>query len=140
GAPKRIPLRWDTLSQATRDAGSAYAGTSDKAAPQLMLHPIGNIAGVSYLLPIFAFRQSVVLMEKFDPAAWVDIVRTYRPARSSLPAAGVRMVLDSDAEPADLSSLKVIVVGGGKLDPELQVAFERRFGIPVLTAFGATEF
>lgn len=140
GAPKRIPLGWKTLSSAAHDARTAYAGTGDRAAPQIMLHPIGNIAGVSYLLPIFAYAQQVVLMEKFDAAAWIHVVREYRPTRASLPPAGVRMVLDSDARPDALSSLGVVVVGGGKLDTALQVAFEERFGIPVLTAFGATEF
>ena len=140
GAPKRIPLGWQTLSSASYDARTAYAGTGNRAAPQIMLHPIGNIAGVSYLLPIFAYGQQVVLLEKFDAQSWIGVVRDYRPTRASLPAAGVRMVLDSDATPENLSSLGVVVVGGGKLDTDLQIAFEERFGVPVLTAFGATEF
>ena len=140
GAPKRVPLAWSTLSSATSDAKAAYAGTAESDAPQIMLHPLGNIAGVSYLLPIFAFGQRVVLMEKFEANAWIDVIRTFRPVRAALPAAGVRMILDSPAKQEDLASLSVLAVGGGKLDVDVQIAFEERFGIPVLTAFGATEF
>jgi acyl-coenzyme A synthetase/AMP-(fatty) acid ligase len=139
GAPKRVPLRWETVSAATADSRSAYAGSSD-GAPQIMLHPIGNIAGISYLLPVFAFGRKVVLLEKFDPDAWVDVIREFRPSRSSLPAAGVRMLLERDIAPDALSSLSMIVVGGSKIDEETRSAFEDRFGIPVLTAYGATEF
>lgn len=140
GAPKRVPLAWSTLSSAALDAKDAYAGTAARHAPQIMLHPIGNIAGVSYLLPIFAYAQPVVLMEKFAAEAWIDVVRSYAPSRASLPPAGVRMLLDSVATREDLKSLGLVVVGGGKLDVDQQLAFEARFGIPVLTAFGATEF
>lgn len=140
GTPKRIPLSWSTLSSATDDAGSAYAGTVGSQAPQIMLHPLGNIAGVSYILPILAFRQRVVLMEKFDLAEWVKVVKTYRPKRAALPPAGIGMVLGAEVTTEDLSSLAVIGVGGGKLDPQLQEEFEQRFSIPLLPAFGATEF
>lgn len=140
GAPKRIPLRWSTLSSATQDAGNAYVGTTGSPAPQIMLHPLGNIAGVAYILPVLAFRQRVVLLEKFNIDAWVEVVRTYRPTRAALPPAAIQMVLDAGVEPEQLSSLAVIGVGGGRLDPLLQEAFEQRFGIPLLPAFGATEF
>jgi long-chain acyl-CoA synthetase len=140
GPPKRVPLSWATLSSATADARTSYAGSGTASAPQIMIHPIGNIAGVSYLLPIFAFGQRVVLMEKFDVREWIEIVRTHRPVRASLPAAGVRMVLDANPPREALASLSIIAVGGGKLDDDLQRAFEVRFGIPVLPAFGATEF
>jgi long-chain acyl-CoA synthetase len=50
------------------------------------------------------------------------------------------MVFDADPPKDALASLSLIAVGGGKLDADLQRAFETRFGIPVLPAFGATEF
>ena len=139
GLPKKISLSWQTLSSAAADARHAYAGTGEPA-PQIMLHPLANIAGVSYLLPIFATRQQVVLMEKFATPEWVRIVSTYKPKRASLPPAAVRMVLQSEASKEDLQSLAVLAVGGGKLDLDTQLEFERRFGIPVLAAYGATEF
>src|SRR5690606_20277245 len=60
--------------------------------------------------------------------------------RGAVPPAGFRMLLDSDV-PADwLSSLDVVGVGGGKVDPVLQAEFEQRFNVAVMPAYGATEF
>lgn len=140
GAPKRVPLSWDAIGAVVAGAKAAYAGTGATDAPQVMVHPLGNVAGLAYVAPPIAFGQRLVLLERFEVAAWVEAVRTYRPARGTIPPAGVRMLLDSDARREDLASLSLLAVGGGKLDLDLHVAFEERFGIPILTAFGATEF
>lgn len=140
GAPKRIPLSWAAVSSAVESARSTYAGTAATSAPQVMVHPLGNVAGLAYVTPPLAYGQRLVLLEKFEPWAWAEAVRDYRPARGALPPAGVRMVLDADIPTEWLSSLSLLAVGGGKLDVDLHEAFEARFGIPILTAFGATEF
>ncbi len=140
GTPKRVPLAWSTLSSAAEDARAAYAGTGARSVPQILLHPLGNIAGIAYLLPAYAHRQPIVLLERFTVGDWMAAVRRHRPTRASLPAAALRMVLDADLPREALASLEVVAVGGGKLDVAVQDRFEARFGIPVLTAFGATEF
>jgi acyl-CoA synthetase (AMP-forming)/AMP-acid ligase II len=140
GAPKRVPLAWSTVESATADAGVVYAGTSQRQAPLLMLHPMGNVAGISYLCPPLAAGQPIVLLEKFTVDGWADAVATYRPVRSSLPPAAVRMVMEAKVPREKLASLQVLAVGGARIEPELQEAFEQAYGIPVTTAFGATEF
>lgn len=140
GKPKRVPIAWATLSSAAEDARGAYAGTGARATPQILLHPLGNIAGVAYLLPAYAHGQPIVLLERFTVGDWIEAVRRHRPLRASLPAAALRMLLDSAVPAEALGSLEVVAVGGGKLDIGVQEQFETRFGIPVLTAFGATEF
>jgi long-chain acyl-CoA synthetase len=140
GAPKRVPLAWATIESATRDSGKVYAGTTARQAPLLMLHPIGNVAGISYLCPPLANGQSIVLLDKFTVESWTAAVRDYGPARCSLPPAAVRMVMEAGVPREALSSLTVVAVGGGRIEPALQTAFEERYGIPILTAFGATEF
>jgi len=140
GAPKRVPLSWDAITAAVANAKAAYAGTGGTDAPQVMVHPLGNVAGLAYAAPPLAYGRRLVLLEKFDALAWAEAVRDYRPVRGTLPPAGVRMLLES-AIPTDyLSSLSLLAVGGGKLDPDIHEAFENRFSIPILTAFGATEF
>lgn len=139
GAPKNIPVSWETLNLAAGDAATTYAGSS-AGAPILMLHPLGNIAGLSYVVPALVRGQQIVLIEKFDAREWAHAVREYRPVRSALPPAALRMVLDAEIAPSDLTSLTLIAVGGARLEPELQDAFEARYNIPVLTAYGATEF
>jgi acyl-coenzyme A synthetase/AMP-(fatty) acid ligase len=57
----------------------------------------------------------------------------------NLPPAAVKMLFDADLPPEDLSSLRMIMAGTSPLDPDLAEAFEARYGIPVLTNYGATE-
>jgi acyl-CoA synthetase (AMP-forming)/AMP-acid ligase II len=140
GLPKRLPLSWAALESATADARIVYAGTSVRDAPLVMIHPLGNVAGMSYLAPPLAYGQRIVLLERFSVAAWRDAMVTYRPVRTALPAAAIQMVLQAGVPAEDLASLTLVAVGGSKLDVDLQLAFEARYGIPVLIAFGATEF
>ena len=140
GEPKSIPISWQSLNAAAGDAATTYAGSGAIEAPILMLHPLGNVAGLSYVVPSLVRGQPIVLMERFAAREWASAVRQYRPARSALPPAALRMVLDAEIAPSDLASLTLIAVGGARLDPVLQELFEARHSIPVLTAYGATEF
>ena len=140
GPPKRLALSWSAVAQSVADARLAYVGTDHRSAPLLMLYPLGNIAGLGYLAPALVHGQRIVLIEKFSVDAWVHAVREYRPVRCALPPAGMRMVLDAGVPRAALESLKVVAVGGAKLDADLHARFEHTYGIPVFTAYGATEF
>ncbi|MBJ7336792.1 MAG: long-chain fatty acid--CoA ligase [Mycolicibacterium sp.] len=50
------------------------------------------------------------------------------------------MIRNADVPRADLASLEFIFGGSGPLDPETRDAFEERYGVPVLWAYGTTEF
>jgi acyl-coenzyme A synthetase/AMP-(fatty) acid ligase len=67
-------------------------------------------------------------------------VRRHRPRTASLVPAALRMVLEADLEPADLSSLLSVISGTATLAPEDADAFQARFGVPVLVSYAATEF
>jgi acyl-coenzyme A synthetase/AMP-(fatty) acid ligase len=140
GPPKRIPLLWSAVEISVADAKLAYVGTDQRTAPLLMLHPLGNIAGLGYLTPASVNGQRMVLLEKFTVHGWAEAVHAYRPSRCALPPAAMRMVLESGVPREALASLSVVAVGGARLDTELHEQFEERYGIPVLTAYGATEF
>jgi fatty-acyl-CoA synthase len=45
----------------------------------------------------------------------------------------------TDANPPDISSLREVVVGGSACPPSLMHAFQDRYGIPILHAWGMTE-
>ena len=139
GRPKNIGLGWQTISRAVADAGKAYAG-SEANSPQVMVHPLANVSGLAYAIPPLVFGKPLVLLDRFSVEGWAKAVHRYRPSRATLPPAGVAMLLDSDVPPDWLESLALVAVGGGKLPTEQQDAFESRFGIPLLTAYGATEF
>ncbi len=140
GPPKRISLGWSAVEQSVADARLAYVRTDHRSAPLLMLYPLGNIAGLGYLAPALVHGQRIVLLEKFTVEGWADAVRQYRPVRCALPPAALRMVLEAGVPQSALASLQVIAVGGARLETDLHRRFEETYGIPVLPAYGATEF
>jgi acyl-CoA synthetase (AMP-forming)/AMP-acid ligase II len=139
GAPKRVPLAWRTVAHAIETIAGAYPGSGHHA-PQIMVHPLGTVAGLAYATPPLALGLPLVLLDRFAAISWARAVRDHRPVRATVPPVGVRMLLEADIPPDWLASLTLIAVGGGALDPALQIAFEARFGVPVLIAYGATEF
>jgi acyl-coenzyme A synthetase/AMP-(fatty) acid ligase len=140
GPPKRVSLEWSAVEQSVADARLAYVGTDHRSAPLLMLHPLGNIAGLGYLAPALVNGQRIVLLEKFTVDGWAEAVRRYRPVRCALPPPAMRMVLEAGVPRSALESLQVVAVGGARLETDVHERFEETYGIPVLTAYGATEF
>ncbi len=140
GPPKRVPLLWSTLNAATEDAANVYGAANSIETPQVMTQPLGNVTGIAYVVPPLAFGRRIVLLEKFEPRSWADAIRKHRPVRVSLPPAAIRMVLDAGIPREYLASLTAIGVGGGRVDGDVHERFETHYGIPILHAFGATEF
>jgi len=142
GAPKRVPLLVSTFERAISDSAATYAsGRNDsRPSPSVVFHPLGNVAGVTFVIPFLVNAQPIVLLERFKLESWLDAVRRHRPARASLPPAVLRMLLDENIPQEDLASFASIGVGAAALDPELQEQFELRYGIPLLAGYGATEF
>lgn len=108
--------------------------------PTLLYFPLGNITGIYSTIPPLLKNQRCVLLDKFSVAGWHDYVRRYRPQATGLPPAGVQMVLDADIPRDDLASIRRLGTGAAPLDPDVQRAFESRYGIPILLSYGATEF
>jgi long-chain acyl-CoA synthetase len=141
GPPKRVPLRLSTFEQAISDSAATYASGGDiRHAPSIVFHPLGNVAGVTFVIPFLIGAHPIVLLERFNLTSWLDAVRRHRPSRASLPPAILRTLLDGNIPKEDLASFAVIGVGAAALDPELQEQFEQRYGIPLLAGYGATEF
>jgi len=140
GAPKRIPLRISTFEQAAVDAGKIYVAASDRPPTSVVFHPISNIAGLTFFIPLMFFGQPVCLIERFDLEVWLDAVERHRPARASLPPAVLKQMLEVNVPAEALNSFDVIGVGAAALDPELQEQFEARYEVPLLISYGATEF
>jgi long-chain acyl-CoA synthetase len=147
GPPKRIPILWRTLEAALGSAhGTPLFGEGADALAQAELPPaisglsLGNIGGVYMILPSALIGQRIVLLDRFAVAPWTRAVRLYRPEMLSVQPVGLRMILDAEVPPEDLSSLKWIVSGASPLDPDLQDRFEQRYGCRVFGAYGATEF
>ena len=139
GPPKRVPIRADVLAHTVHSITHGQTVSPDDP-PDVVLLPFGNIGGACQLLAAPFVGKRMVLLEKFTVEGWVRAVKTYRIRRGGAQPTVVRMILDADVPPEDLASLEVLVGGAGPLEQEVRDEFERRYGIPVLWAYGATEF
>jgi len=140
GAPKRVPLSVKTFESAVADVAAIYGSGDARPRTGIVFHPLSNIAGVTFLIPMMLQGQPICLIEKFRLPVWLDAVRRHRPNRTSLPPSVIRTILDEKVPREALASFSTIGVGAAALDPLLQQRFEDEYGIPLLIAYGATEF
>jgi acyl-CoA synthetase (AMP-forming)/AMP-acid ligase II len=142
GPPKQFPIAYNLLERHFLSTPlTARQGDGPETLPPFLLYfPLGNISGIYSTLPMLLRGQRVVLLERFAVEAWRDHVVRYRPAHSGLPPSCVQLVLDADIPKEDLASIRYLGTGAAPLDPNVQQAFEDRYGIPILLSYGATEF
>lgn len=146
GTPKRIPLDTRVFERAFA-AGNAYErGREGDDRPRLrsgvvfLSMPLTHISGLWSVVQQVAGGRAAMLMEKFRVADWHAAVARHRPKLVAGPPTMLRMILDADIPPEDLSSLLALRTGTAPLDPAIVDEFFERYGIPVLQNYGATEF
>ncbi|QGN54195.1 AMP-binding protein [Novosphingobium sp. Gsoil 351] len=146
GTPKRVPLTRQAF-EASFAAFTSYERNRDIAEPPrlrsgvtMVVNPLTHIGGIYGCIGALVAGRKIALLERFTVAAWVDAVRRNRPKVASAVPSALRMLLDANVDPADLSSLSSLVSGTAPLDPALVDTFYERFGIPVCANYGATEF
>jgi acyl-coenzyme A synthetase/AMP-(fatty) acid ligase len=108
--------------------------------PGIVNFPLSNISGLYSYIPLAVARKTVALLEKFNVSEWVSFVKRHRPKITTLPPAGLRMLLDAKIPRADLESLQYIFSGSSPIDPLTQREFERHYGVTLVLSYGATEF
>ncbi len=146
GAPKRIAVTEHTVQASLRDGVRTAKGAVEqtdlqpKSSPTLMFGPLVHTSGTfNTLMSVFEVRP-IVLFEKFDADRFIQTLRRYRPKFVPLPPSAMKMMVDSSATREDFSSVLAVRAGTAALPVALQDEFESRFGVPVLTTYGATEF
>ncbi len=144
GVPKRVPLTRDAFQHSfdvtLKAEGALDAAPMLRPGVQVSAAPLTHIGGVWGALTAIALGRKLVMLEKFSVAGWVDAVVRHRPRAGALTAAALRMILDADVPKEALSSILVVTAGAAPTDPAIVDAFHARYGIPVLTNYGATEF
>jgi acyl-CoA synthetase (AMP-forming)/AMP-acid ligase II len=146
GKPKRIPLPRRNLEKALAGAASFEKGRDVDAPPrlrsgvQIVTAPLAHIAGITGLMNNLLAGRKVCLIERFTVEAFRDAVVRHRPKVAGAPPSALRMILDANVPREDFASLVAYRTGTAPLDPNLADAFYRRYGIPVLQNYGATEF
>ena len=144
GPPKRVDLTYETLERVL--VGAKHYESSTDATVRLrrgvavVNSPLVHLGGLFRILQCVSDGRSFSLLERFTVQGWADAVRRHRPATASLVPAALRMVLEADLDPADLSSLRSVVSGTAPLDPDDADAFAAEYGVPVLVTYAATEF
>jgi acyl-coenzyme A synthetase/AMP-(fatty) acid ligase len=137
GPPKHFPVSYEMAAAFFVDTVPEPTAASP---PALAYSPLPNLSGMVSTLAPLVRGQRIILLDRLNLDAWRDYVRTYRPTFMGAQPALVQMLMESDAPADELSSIGGIWTGSAPLDPELQKAFEARFGVPIIYAYGATEF
>ncbi len=145
GPPKRIPLRRTALEHSIAGAlhyegRSAGAPLKLRSGVALLNAPLVHVAGIWRALLNLAEGRRLALLERFELAPWLDLVARHQPKTASLVPAAIQMLLEADVDERALASLAAVVCGTAPLPLAQQEAFQAKYGIPVLTAYGATEF
>ena len=138
GPPKRQSIKTEVLERTVFSVTSGEKAPPD-APPELAYWQFGGI-GVCQLIAGVHNARRIVILERFTVDGWVNAVKTHRIPRSGVQPAVIRMLLDADVAKEDLASLRSIISASGPLDPETRDEFEARYGIPIVLAYGATEF
>jgi long-chain acyl-CoA synthetase len=146
GIPKGVPLTHDNAWANLRATVSAFRSDTspsplpaDPKPPNLIANPLSHTAGVVRLLFALYVGRDIVLLRKFSGALAKKLVDEHGIDNLTLNPAMLRMLLD-ETQPGDkLGKVRYASSGTAPLTPALREAFEERFGIPVLQAYGQTE-
>ncbi|WP_037159925.1 long-chain fatty acid--CoA ligase [Rhodococcoides fascians] len=98
---------------------------------------------MSWGLPYAALMvgASLIMPDRFlQPAPLAEMMSTLRPtAAAAVPTIWQALLVHLDEHPADLSSLRDVLVGGSACPPSLMRAFHEKYGIHITQAWGMTE-
>jgi acyl-CoA synthetase (AMP-forming)/AMP-acid ligase II len=142
GPPKHYPVTYEKafLNFIEGNPLVIQARSEPELPPALAYAPLANVSGMLSTLPAVLIGRPVILLERWNVAAFCDYMREVRPAAMGFQPAFVRMILDAQVPAEDMASLRSISVGSAPLAPSVQREFTARYGIPVMLAYGATEF
>jgi acyl-coenzyme A synthetase/AMP-(fatty) acid ligase len=142
GRPKRVELSYTALTAAFEASGTPVRAQEVRlrSHPAILWTSLVHIGGLYFVIANVAAGLQTALLERFDVEKWADLVRRTRPRRVGLAPTAMRMVLQSDLPPDTLEGVQLVSSGTAPLDPDEADRFTARFGVPVLSVYGATEF
>ncbi|NIH78365.1 fatty-acyl-CoA synthase [Amycolatopsis viridis] len=84
---------------------------------------------------------SLVMPDRFlQPAPLAQMLASEKPTfAGAVPTIWQGLLQQLEEHPQDISHLREVVVGGSACPPSLMHAFEERYGVPILHAWGMTE-
>ncbi len=134
------------LAANARATAAAYAGTASfrrrvrpaERPPAVSFSPFGHLAAVGRLIFRIYVGRSLLIVPRFDVSILSQLAKRYSLDTLQLAPAMVH-ALAHTTEDIDLGSLRYVTSGTAPLPVATRDAFEERYGVPVLQAYGSTE-
>ncbi|WP_342679712.1 class I adenylate-forming enzyme family protein [Methanofollis sp. UBA420] len=105
----------------------------------LGIYPMGHV-GLSWGLSVLKAGGTCVCMDRYDPEAYVRLAAEHRvTVLSAMPPVIHTLIRSKPGTEEALKQVRCIISGGGPLLPVIWAEFDRRFGIPVVNAYGLSE-
>jgi long-chain acyl-CoA synthetase len=102
--------------------------------------PLPHVYGNVVMNGTFMVGATLVMMERFDPAAALAEIRRHRvTVFDGVPTMYAMMLADPSLSGAELSSLRIGSVGGQTMPAAKMAEWEQRSGTPLLEIWGMTE-
>jgi acyl-CoA synthetase (AMP-forming)/AMP-acid ligase II len=138
-APKAAILRHSNLLSYI--LGTVEFASAEETDAALVCVPPYHIAGISALLSSIYSQRRIVLLPAFDPDSWLDLAASEHVTNAFVVPTMLGRILDRQkAEPRDLSSLRAIAYGGGRMPLEtIERALELFPATGFTNAYGLTE-
>ncbi|KLI65176.1 AMP-binding protein [Aurantiacibacter marinus] len=139
GFPKGVVLSHRNLTNNARIF--AKSGNLGDRQSTIGLTPLFHTMGCSMgVLGALQTASSYCPLPSFDPNAALDLIAREKVTWTlAVPTMAVAMIAMQKANPRDLSSLKMIGMGGAMVSPDLAKAAEAVLGSKSLVAYGQTE-
>lgn len=144
GTAKAVSMTHGGIRKSLADLALAMKGGEPgpyplvDASPNLQLLPLFHSGGQAAFLFAFHVGRAAVLVSRFRVETVVRLVAEHRIDNLFLLPTMVYDLAYADGDVA-LDSVRSILVAGQALDPIVRRDFERRFEIPILSNYGATE-
>ena len=145
GTPKRIPFKATNFSQAVLGAAIFEKRRSEDSKPvlrkgvQILSAPFAHIGGLLGLFNVIVSGRCACLLERFKVDTFHDAIKRHRPKVAGSPPAALKMLLDANVPPEDLSSLAAFRTGTAPLDPDLADRFVGLAGEHAALAVGCAQ-
>lgn len=139
GAPKGILLRHAALVGNARMTLQVLPLTA--ADRYMTILPLFSSFGHAFdFLQAGLVRASTVILEQFDESLAVDCIDRLKVTfLAGVPTMFARMFDPNNIAGRDVSSLRLMDVGGGPVSPRLKQALKHDYGIEVVESYGLTE-
>ena len=137
--PKGVPLKHKNLLKSLDNIIDTYNLTKNDVAMVVM--PLFHVHGlIGVALSTLASGGEIVVPEKFSASAFWKIQKKYNATwYSAVPTIHQILLIRADDDNAPKKSFRLIRSCSAALAPSVLMNLEKRFGAPVLEAYGMTE-